>query len=686
MPFVPGGLTISPAVVSYFAGTGAFTRTMPFGCIFKGDDNVLYYLGGTNAGSTEIQVRKVSDGTQAFSRTVAQVLSDANGIGLTPPGGGIGVGGGSFSAFAIPETSYFVVILGTASGPNADKRVVYYRINSGGALVVVGGYAGKTDGLAVQFSPRGTSAGSAIGGFCGGGFITSVTTPGTNSTVPYKHPIAVAYAGEGRATLLVIPSINKILSATTILENATTPWINKEDNIESTAFGNNIFDIDAIASNGEFVNGRGFFMPTAAGATFGMAFYRQDLNEHVGGTASPSNAFLTTNAPLYPTGLVSSIGLNVTTNLSLPFEFDAALGSIVTARHTDILTSAGALNYPFPDDTQNFDNSAGLATENYYCQPALYPSDTNDYTQPWFVFFPRVYRKSGERGRVGVRIFQYFPTSGTMTELAYAKTTLWTPGSGGIPAQFWNNSAEVAIHWERSTNTLYAVGYTLDFSGYGFAIGTLGTFVPVFTGNNGGDTIGNSEDFRLRAWGFTLDGHSFYVLRLGRLGTWVYDKRTDQFCRWQTGIYDIWDSGNGTNWNKRVVTGAYADPHIYELDMTSALDNVGVVVGGIPITRTVTGLVSVRRRDTVSCDGVYVAASVGFPVSGSATMTLSYSDDYGNTFTVPRSVALGGSDTRKEIAFRSLGLMRAPGRVFSIVDSGAVVRIDGADLIADGDV
>jgi hypothetical protein len=34
----------------------------------------------------------------------------------------------------------------------------------------------------------------------------------------------------------------------------------------------------------------------------------------------------------------------------------------------------------------------------------------------------------------------------------------------------------------------------------------------------------------------------------------------------------------------------------------------------------------------------------------------------------------------KEVRWRSLGLMRAPGRLFEIVDSGTTVRIDGLDV------
>jgi hypothetical protein len=38
------------------------------------------------------------------------------------------------------------------------------------------------------------------------------------------------------------------------------------------------------------------------------------------------------------------------------------------------------------------------------------------------------------------------------------------------------------------------------------------------------------------------------------------------------------------------------------------------------------------------------------------------------------------SDYSQEFAWRSLGLIRAPGRMFELSDNGAAVRIDGLDI------
>ena len=45
---------------------------------------------------------------------------------------------------------------------------------------------------------------------------------------------------------------------------------------------------------------------------------------------------------------------------------------------------------------------------------------------------------------------------------------------------------------------------------------------------------GSNTDPSVRAWTFTLDGHNYYVLRLGTQETLVYDEHSQQWYTWSS--------------------------------------------------------------------------------------------------------------------------------------------------------
>lgn len=65
------------------------------------------------------------------------------------------------------------------------------------------------------------------------------------------------------------------------------------------------------------------------------------------------------------------------------------------------------------------------------------------------------------------------------------------------------------------------------------------------------------------------------------------------------------------------------------------------------------------------------------------SIQLRYSDDNGRTYTSAGTVIVQPGVFFTELRWRSMGLMRAPGRIFEFIDSGATVRIDGADARLD---
>lgn len=193
--------------------------------------------------------------------------------------------------------------------------------------------------------------------------------------------------------------------------------------------------------------------------------------------------------------------------------------------------------------------------------------------------------------------------------------------------------------------------------------------------------IGSTENFKLRAWVFVLDGNYFYVLHLGLQGTWVYCQQTDTWSEWRTLGYDNWNAECGLVWNQRIVAGDQANGILWEVDPETLTDE-----GFRPIERTVTALLPASGRDFITVDNLFVTASVGYPTSADPLVALRFSDDYGNTWVdmTDCDVTLLPGAFGQEIAFRSLGGFGAPGRIFEITDSGGAVRIDRADVETSG--
>lgn len=188
---------------------------------------------------------------------------------------------------------------------------------------------------------------------------------------------------------------------------------------------------------------------------------------------------------------------------------------------------------------------------------------------------------------------------------------------------------------------------------------------------------GIGQENRTRAWMWTLDGHTFYILDLGAEGTFAYDISTGQWARFQTAGFQGWNVRAGTMWGEdnRIVGGDTLYGTVWEVDPDTFLDE-----GFRDIEHIVTGGVMTRSRRFYSVDELRIAGSLGmFTSEGEAVIRLRFSDDNGETWvTMPDPELESGSPT--EVVWRSLGSFMAPGRVFEVSDIGGMFRIDGADV------
>lgn len=199
-------------------------------------------------------------------------------------------------------------------------------------------------------------------------------------------------------------------------------------------------------------------------------------------------------------------------------------------------------------------------------------------------------------------------------------------------------------------------------------------------------STGSVVNLTNRAWQFSLDGHTFYVLSLGEEGTFVYDTTTDQWAKWETLGLTTWNMERGTTWKGDVIAADKQNAIIWRLDPTSFIDDDYKAQ-----TRVITGGLALRQRTFIQNYAFRVTASVGVTAVPTTdpetlpTVLLEYSDDQGNTFIEREALTLIDGAFEQELQWLSLGVMQAPQRVFRITDVGAIARIGGADAEVAGE-
>lgn len=208
---------------------------------------------------------------------------------------------------------------------------------------------------------------------------------------------------------------------------------------------------------------------------------------------------------------------------------------------------------------------------------------------------------------------------------------------------------------------------------------------------------GRTADPHLRAWTFTLDGHDFYVLRLGDKETLIYDTTTQQWVEWGDLNSPFWRPNVGQNW----VGGSRLGLN-YGSDIIAGDDTFGLLWVLNPeqpyddhpdelspdrevyFDRAVTGQISIRGRTTTPVYAAFITSDMGNPAYEGAGVTLYISDDAGKTYEDMGLVTVTQDYGEPELSWYSLGQMEAPGRLFKIVDDGAITRIDGLEIDVDG--
>jgi hypothetical protein len=203
---------------------------------------------------------------------------------------------------------------------------------------------------------------------------------------------------------------------------------------------------------------------------------------------------------------------------------------------------------------------------------------------------------------------------------------------------------------------------------------------------------GRTKDPRVRAWTFSMDGHDFYVLRLGDTATLVYDLYSEQWVDWATLGLDFWRMNVGNNWSggnrlatdkgSNVVVGDDTLGLIWFLDPNLPYDEHPRDTIDTPLyfERITQGQYPMKGRESLACYAAWLTADMGAPAYEGAAVKMEISDDAGRTYFDVGSVEVTLGVYEPQIAWYSLGQINAPGRLFRITDDGAVSRIDGLEM------
>lgn len=206
---------------------------------------------------------------------------------------------------------------------------------------------------------------------------------------------------------------------------------------------------------------------------------------------------------------------------------------------------------------------------------------------------------------------------------------------------------------------------------------------------------GRVDDPSVRAWTFTLDGHDFYVLRLGTEETLIYDLLTEQWHVWSTGEELYWSLFTGVNWfggntfsdffGSNVIVGSDANGSLFFLDPNKPSDDAAVTGRDpVPFRRRVTSQLAIRGYDRARVYEVQLLGSVSqFDLGADNLVHLLYSDDRGDNYISAGTVTTSPRDYDIRATWRSLGSFSSPGRLFQVEDFGALKRIDSLTVNTD---
>lgn len=164
----------------------------------------------------------------------------------------------------------------------------------------------------------------------------------------------------------------------------------------------------------------------------------------------------------------------------------------------------------------------------------------------------------------------------------------------------------------------------------------------------------------LRCWSFRSFRNSFYVLS-GDERTLVFDLSSGIWSEWSSTSFLNWRAHLGIQVADSVFAGDASSNTVWQLG--EDLDDAGS-----PIIRTISGFVPLTAKQE-KCSSVNVRANVGNVPSyiTALTIELRWSDDLGFSWSNWQNLPFSFKGQYSiDLSFKSLGVMKRPGRVFEL--------------------
>lgn len=161
-----------------------------------------------------------------------------------------------------------------------------------------------------------------------------------------------------------------------------------------------------------------------------------------------------------------------------------------------------------------------------------------------------------------------------------------------------------------------------------------------------------------RCWYFRYNRHDFYIVNTDQFGL-AFDLNNQTWLRWDSNKRENWRAHLGSQVESQVVAGDSESNVLWELE--EGLDDDGELV-----IRELSGFLPHVSRP-VPCYDVYINLNMGWApdYDTEPVLELRWSDDQGATYTNYIQTTLGSKGQyANQAIFRSLGRIRAPGRLF----------------------
>lgn len=416
------------------------------GMFVEGTDGETYVLLGDSAGSQSLF--DVNTGVGNVVMSVQQNYNDLQAAGQDPlgkiGGNGIGADGTDIGAyFAIRGTPY-IVLFGawtyTGGSPGARFGIHYYRVDGPTDLVYVGGYMDSMASIGSSDAPSGADKSVA----------THLVETGSG---PLEAEILYMWGqGNDENFIMKFPSVNEAIA-----QGFSFNYDSPDDRIVKTPadWMNLSPNMSAALPQGNPIGNRACFAPVTS--TLGAAYLISHQNRGLAiadsdSTGHPNETVYSLARSLeFPNGWVTGVLYTGDDDVS------GTLGSpeIMNCRIRD----KNALPVvPFEDAGKNH---LGDFTDDAddYMNPYFFPSDPDDPSKPWMVFWPKIYFSSETIDDTGtyitMRVFQWDPLGRVMTQMENLEGSLFDVFDETSEVNAGNEVTDIGVHWTNAEGKIY---------------------------------------------------------------------------------------------------------------------------------------------------------------------------------------------------------------------------------------